>query len=51
MILNNFYWTVWGIMMLSDSDETDPEVFNWELCEWRCNMYLRCVQQFGIGQN
>ena len=50
MILNNFYWTVWGIMMLSDSEETNSKVFNWELCDGRCNLHLHCVKQFGIGQ-
>ena len=40
MIINNFYWAVWSIMMLSEADETDPEVFNWELIDGRCDMYL-----------
>ena len=50
MILNNFYWAVWSIMMLSESDETVPDTFHWEILTGRCNMHLRCVQQFGIGQ-
>ena len=50
MILNNFYWGVWAIMMLADQDESDPQAFNWELCTGRCNLHLRCVEQFGIGQ-
>ena len=36
MVLNNFYWAVWAIMMLNDSEETDAKAFNWEFLVGRC---------------
>ena len=30
MILNSFYWVLWAIMMLTEEEETDPEVYYWE---------------------
>ena len=50
MILNNYYWAVWSIMMLTEADETDPQTYHWEIGMGRCNLHLRCVEQFGIGQ-
>lgn len=49
MVLNNYYWAVWAVMMLSEADETDPKVFNWAFFLGRCDLHLVCVQQFGIG--
>jgi len=50
MILNNYYWAVWSIMMLTESDETDIQTYHWEIGSGRCDIYLKCVEQFGIGQ-
>ena len=50
MILNNYYWGVWAVMMLSEADETDPNVFNWDFLEGRCDLHLKCVEQFQMGQ-
>lgn len=49
MVLNNYYWAVWAVMMLSEADETDPKAFNWAFFLGRCDLHLVCVQQFGIG--
>ena len=49
MVLNNYYWGVWAIMMLSDADETDNNVFNWDFAFGRCESHEMCVRDFGIG--
>ena len=41
MILNNYFWAVWAIMMLTESDETDPEAYFWEFIDERCEMHRR----------
>ena len=43
MILNNYYYGVWSVMMLTEKEETDPETFHWEIGTGRSNMYLKCV--------
>ena len=50
MILNNYYWGVWAVMMLSEDDEKDVQVFNWAFAEGRCDLHLKCVEQFNMGQ-
>ena len=50
MVLNNFYWAVWAVMMLSDADETDVNAFNWDFLLGRCIMHKKCVELYGIGQ-
>lgn len=35
MILNNFMWGVWCLLMVSDEDITNEEVFNYYLAEKR----------------
>lgn len=49
MILNNFYWAVWAIMMLPEEDETDPDGYTWEFISGRAKMHHMCVEQFGFG--
>lgn len=36
--MNNFYWGVWAIMMLKDSEETEIDVFNWEFARMRVDL-------------
>lgn len=50
MVLNNFYWGVWAIMMLAEKEETDVNAFNWEFARGRVLLHKQCVQDFGIGQ-
>ncbi len=50
MILNNFYWAVWAIVMLSEADETNPKAFQWDFFEGRCQMQQLCIEKFGMGQ-
>ena len=50
MILNNYYWAAWSIMMLSTADESDPNAFHWDLIEGTCEMNRKCVEEFGFGQ-
>ena len=50
MVLNNFYWCVWAIMMLSEDDETDVKAFNWDFIVGRCGLHERSIALFGIGQ-
>ena len=50
MILNNFYWAVWAIMMLDEADYTNPEAYTWTFLEGRCDLHERCVAEFGFGQ-
>jgi len=35
MILNNFFWGVWALMLLQDSDITSEKVFNYTFAEGR----------------
>lgn len=49
MVLNNFYWAVWAIMMLKEEEETDPEVYQWDFLIGRCQMHNRIVSDFGVG--
>lgn len=46
MILNSYYWAVWAIMMMSQSEETDPEAYYWDFLLGRCEMQHRYVEQF-----
>jgi len=50
MVLNNFYWAVWAIMMLTEQDETNTEAFNWDFADGRCDLHELCVRDFGFGQ-
>uniref|UniRef100_A0A7S3ML58 Choline kinase n=1 Tax=Favella ehrenbergii TaxID=182087 RepID=A0A7S3ML58_9SPIT len=50
MVLNCFYWSVWSIMMLTQEEETDPDIYYWEFIESKCDMHQMCVEKFGIGQ-
>ena len=50
MVLNNYYCALWAIMMLSESDETDPSAFNWEFALGRTLMHKKCVLDWQIGQ-
>lgn len=43
MILNNFYWAVWVILMLGEADETDPNAYHWSFLQGRIQMHHRCV--------
>ena len=49
MVLNNYYWAVWAIMMLSEQDESDPSVFNWEFARGRALVHKNSVQDWQIG--
>lgn len=49
MVLNNFYWAVWAIMMLNDSDETNPNAFNWEFARGRTDMHKKSESLWQIG--
>lgn len=50
MVLNNYFWAAWSIMMLSTADESDPNAFHWDLIEGKCEMNRKCVEEFGFGQ-
>lgn len=49
MILNNYYWSVWAIMMLNEDDEVDAAAFNWDFFRGRCTMHRKQVEEFKIG--
>ena len=49
MLLSNFYWGVWAIMLLLEADETNPNAFNWEFARGRTDLYKLCVRDFGFG--
>ena len=49
MILNNYYWAVWAVMMMTEAEETDPEAYQWEFLEGRCEMHRRLMDQFGFA--
>lgn len=49
MVLNNFYWAVWCIMMLSEADETNSKCYQWDFFKGRVEMHKLCVEKFGIG--
>ena len=44
MILNNYYWAVWAVMMLNEEEETNPDGFHWFFLTGRCEMHLKCVE-------
>ena len=46
MVLNNYYWAVWAIMMLTESDETDRKAFNWEFARGRTVMHKKCCEDW-----
>ena len=50
MLLNNYFSAVWCIMMLTEKDETDPEVYFWYYIDQSCEMHRRLVDQFGFGE-
>lgn len=49
LMLNNFYWCVWGIMMLKEEEEIDHTLFNWELCRMRSVLFTKQREWFGFG--
>ena len=49
MVLNNFYWAVWAVMMLQEADEVNPNAFNWDFLAGRCEMHETCVAKYGVG--
>ena len=50
MVLNNYYWAVWAIMMLEEAEETDAEAYQWDFLVGRCQLHQRVVADFGVGQ-
>ena len=44
MVLNNYYWAVWAVMMLSEEDETNSGAFNWAFFLGRCEMHNKCLE-------
>ena len=38
LILNNFYWGVWALMMLADDDIEKDDVFNYDFAQCRVDM-------------
>lgn len=50
MVLNNYYWGVWAVMMLADEDLLNVNAFNWEFFKGRCEMHKYSVEKFGFGK-
>ena len=48
IILNNFYWGVWAIMMLKEEEETEWDVFNWEFTRMRIDLLNIQRKRFGM---
>ena len=38
MILNLYYWATWSIVTLNEEDETNPDVYNWDLINGKCDL-------------
>ena len=49
MVLSNFYATTWALMVLSESDETNPNAFQWDYLQGRCDLLQLCQEKFGVG--
>jgi len=49
LIVNNFYWTMWSIMMLKEEDELDHTIFNWELIRMKVELFSKQREWFGLG--
>ena len=49
LMLNSFYWCMWGIMMMKDEELTDHTLFNWELCRMKNVLFAKQKEWFGFG--
>ena len=49
LIVNNFYWTMWSIVMLKEEDELDHTLFNWELIRMKVELFSKQREWFGLG--
>ena len=47
-IVNNFYWTMWSIMMLQEEDELDHTIFNWEVIRMKIELMIKQREWFGL---
>lgn len=43
---NLFFWTMWAIVVLKESEETDHTLFHWELCRMRLQLYAKQKEWF-----
>ncbi len=50
LLLNNFYWGVWALLLIRDNDVCDDRVFNYEFALTRVRIYKMLLQQFGANQ-
>lgn len=39
ILLNNFFWGVWALSLLSKEDTLKPGIFNYDFAHSRCDMY------------
>lgn len=51
LMLNCFYWCMWGIKMLKEEEETDHTLFNWELCRMKVILFAKQKEWFGFSSS
>ena len=49
LMLNNFYWCVWAIMMAKEEEECDATIYNWEFCRMRIILFAKQREWFGYS--
>ena len=49
MLLNNFYWITWALMVMRKEEEADPEAYYWDFLSGKCKLHLRTIKQFNLG--
>jgi hypothetical protein len=43
--LNNFFWGVWALALLSEDEYTNTGIFNFDFASARCTFYNKFLKQ------
>jgi hypothetical protein len=48
VLLNNFFWGIWALKMLSPTDVTNENVFNYEFANCRVQMFRHAKKTWNM---
>ena len=49
-LLNNFFWGVWALALLSDGEYCKPGIFNYDFAHARCLFYQKFSKIIKAGK-
>ena len=50
MVLYNFFFAMWTVLVLSEADERDRTAWHWDYILGRCKVHQLCLEKYDLGR-